>query len=79
MERAGIEKPATDSAKRAQGVNWSDAEIEIDQVGQLQQLSKDEMDQAFSNVERWTVRPIFILAIAILFAIVFLLTMMHEL
>ena len=43
------------------------------------ELSEDEMDQAFSDDERWTVRPIFILAIAILFAIVFLLTMMHKL
>jgi hypothetical protein len=43
--------------------------------GQLQQLPEDEMDQAFSNDERWTVRPIFVLAIEILFAVVFFLTM----
>jgi hypothetical protein len=47
--------------------------------GQIQQLPEDEMDQAFSNDERWTVRLIFVLAIAILFAIVFFLTLMHKL
>jgi hypothetical protein len=48
-------------------------------LGQLQHLSEDEMDQAFSNDERWTVRPIFVLAIAIVFAIVFSLSMMYKL
>jgi hypothetical protein len=34
--------------------------------GQLQPLSENEMDQAFSKDERWTVRPIFVVAAVIL-------------
>jgi hypothetical protein len=36
--------------------------------GQLRQLSNDEMDEAFSKDDRWTVRPVFVILVALMFA-----------
>ena len=42
----------------------------LDKWGQLRIPSEDEPAENFIKVERWTVRPIFVIAVAILFAIV---------
>jgi hypothetical protein len=40
--------------------------------GQLVQLSEDEMDEALSKDDRWTVRPGFVIVAAIVCAVVVL-------
>jgi hypothetical protein len=42
----------------------------LDKWGQLRIPSEDEPAENFIKGERWTVRPIFVIAVAILFAIV---------